>query len=43
MVKTIWYDDAEVPCLLCGNALPFTRFYGVDNKVVDKVCKQCGK
>ena len=27
--------DTEVPCAVCGNALPFTRFVVKDNKLVD--------
>ena len=42
-LKSINYKDTEVPCAVCGNALPFTRFVVKDNKLVDNACKQCWK
>jgi hypothetical protein len=41
--RTVRYKDTEVPCAVCGNALPFTRFVVNDNKLVDSACKQCWK
>ena len=43
LYKSIRYKDTEVPCAVCGNALPFTRFVVKDNKLVDNACKQCWK
>ena len=43
LYKSVRYKDTEVPCAVCGNALPFTRFYVKDNKLVDNACKQCWK
>ena len=43
LYKSIRYKDTEVPCAVCGNALPFTRFVVNDNKLVDSACKQCWK
>ena len=43
LAKTIRYKDEEIPCAVCGNALPFTRFVVKDNKHVVNTFKQCWK
>ena len=39
LYKSIRYKDTEVPCAVCGNALPFTRFVVKDNKLVDNALR----